>query len=223
MFPLLPKYGICQEAIEQFTERPLAGAAQAAPPEILAMRRTLPPEAYQQIRMGLLPAKAEERTAEVGRYEKLELRVELRATYQNPYDPDELDLWAEFAAPSNRAWKIWGFCNPSSWSVLWMVRFAPTETGLDDLKQHGANFVSFFHTPLETMSTGLGRYDENRTGPRDLRGARAPLPTWRKAQPDRREPVQVQLPELRQADAGPLERLQQTVYNRRVRLRPHLL
>jgi hypothetical protein len=215
----------------------LAGMARAAPPEIVAVRQTLPPEVYQQIRMGLLPATADERTAEVARYEKLELRVELRATYQNPYDPDELDLWAEFTAPSGKVWKIWGFYNPASWSVLWMVRFAPTETGtwqyvvkvrdlegvaqskpgkfpvvegkqrgfvgiagngrylqyadgspfygvgmwyndgyelfnrgsiteagLDDLKQHGANFISFFHTPLETMATGLGRYDENRAG-----------------------------------------------------------
>ena len=37
-----------------------------------------------------------------------------------------------------------------------------TEAGLDDLKQHGANFISFFHTPLETMDTGLGKYDESR-------------------------------------------------------------
>jgi hypothetical protein len=215
----------------------LAGVAQAAPPEIVAVRQTLPPEVAQQIRSGLLPATADERTFEVARYEKLELRVELRATFQNPYDPDDLDLWAEFTAPSGKVWKIWGFYNSSSWSALWMVRFAPTETGtwqyvvkvrdregvaqskpgkvpvvegkqrgfvkiagngrylqysdgspfygvgmwyndgyevfnrgsiteagLDDLKQHGANFISFFHSPLETMSTGLGRYDENRAG-----------------------------------------------------------
>ena len=63
------------------------------------------------------------------RYEKLELRIELRATYQNPYDPDQLDLWAEFTAPSGKVWKIWGFYNPSSWSALLMVRFTPVETG----------------------------------------------------------------------------------------------
>jgi len=39
-----------------------------------------------------------------------------------------------------------------------------TEEGLDGLVRQGANFISFFHTPLETMGTGLGRYDENRTG-----------------------------------------------------------
>ena len=213
------------------------GLAQAAPPEILSVRQTLPPDVYQQIRQGLLVPTAADRSAPVARYEKLELRVELRATFQNPYDPGELDLWAEFTAPSGKMWKIWGFYNPTSWSSLWMVRLAPTEAGtwhyvvkvrdregtaeskpgqfsvveskhhgfvkiagnrrylqytdgspfygvgmwyndgyelfnngsiteegLDTLKQHGANFISFYHSPLETMGTGLGRYDENRSG-----------------------------------------------------------
>jgi hypothetical protein len=37
-----------------------------------------------------------------------------------------------------------------------------SEEGLDTLKEHGVNFISFFNTPLETMGTGLGRYDESR-------------------------------------------------------------
>jgi hypothetical protein len=39
-----------------------------------------------------------------------------------------------------------------------------TEEGLDNLKRRGANFISFFPSPLETMGTGLGRYDQNRCG-----------------------------------------------------------
>ncbi len=173
----------------------------------------------------------------VGLYEKLELVVDMDATYSNPFDPEEIDLWAEFTAPSGKTWKIWGFYNPSQWSSLWMVRFAPiekgawqylvkvkdkegtaqsrlgrftvgdsshhgfvriapnqrylmysdgtsfygvglwhndsyerfdqgaiTEASLDELKKLGGNFVSFFPTPLETMGSGLGRYDENRCG-----------------------------------------------------------
>lgn len=173
----------------------------------------------------------------VGLYEKFELRIDLEATYANPYDPEEIDLRAEFTSPSGKQWTIWGFYNPSDWSRLWMVRFAPTETGswsyrikvtdregavqslsrtftvvksdhhgfvriapnqrylaysdgasfygvglwyndsyelfdrgqiteagLDQLQQLGVNFISFFHTPLETMGTGLGHYDENRCG-----------------------------------------------------------
>ncbi len=215
----------------------LACALSAAPPEIVAVRQTLPPEIYEQMRMQMLPETAADRTTPVKRYEKLELRVDLRATFQNPYDPDEVDLWAEFTAPSGKVWKIWGFYNPSTWASLWMVRFSPdeagtwrcivkvrdregtaqsklreipvtasehrgfvgiaknkrylqfgdgspfygvgmwyndgheqygrgliTEQGLDELRRHGANFISFYHSPLETMGTGLGRYDENRAG-----------------------------------------------------------
>ncbi len=172
-----------------------------------------------------------------GLYEKFELRIDLEAAYTNPYDPEEIDLRAEFTSPSGKQWTIWGFYNPSDWSRLWMVRFSPTETGdwtyvvkvtdrqgtaqsqprtftvvesahhgfvriapnqrylaytdgasvygvglwyndgyelfergqiteagLDRLQQLGVNFISFYHTPLETMGTGLGRYDENRCG-----------------------------------------------------------
>ncbi len=173
----------------------------------------------------------------VGLYEKFELHVDLEATYANPFDPDQIDLRAQFTSPSGKTQTIWGFYNPSSWSSLWMVRFAPTEigqwkyvvnatdqegtsqsragmftaiesdhhgfvtiapnqrylqhadgtpfygiglwyndsyeqfnegriteSGLDRLQSLGANFISFFHTPLETMGTGLGRYDQNRCG-----------------------------------------------------------
>ena len=176
-------------------------------------------------------------TGSVGLYEKLELHVDLRATYGNPFDPEEIDVWAELTSPSGETRRIWGFYNPSSWASLWMIRFAPTEigtwryvvhvtdregtaqsdageftavesthhgflgiapnrrylrysdgqsfygvgmwyndsyeqfgqgniteAGLDDLKARGANFVCFFPTPLETMGTGLGRYDQNRCG-----------------------------------------------------------
>ena len=47
----------------------------------------------------------------IGLYEKFELALDLEATYNNPFDPDEVDLWAEFTAPSGKVQKIWGFCN----------------------------------------------------------------------------------------------------------------
>ena len=176
-------------------------------------------------------------SGQVGLYEKFELRIDLDATYENPFDPEQIDLSAAFTAPSGKTWRIAGFYNPSSWASLWMVRFAPTEKGLwryavtvtdaegtseartgqftavdsahhgfvgiapnkrylrysdgtsyygvglwyndsyelfnegrvtegglDNLQRRGANFISFFPTPLETMGTGLGRYDQNRCG-----------------------------------------------------------
>ncbi len=173
----------------------------------------------------------------VGRFEKLELRIGLEAEFANPFDPAEIDLRAEFTAPSGRRWEIPGFYNPTGWEILWMVRFSPDETGawryrvravtpagtaeggegaftvrdsphrgvigiapngrylryqeggsfygvgmwyndgcgesggadgqitepdLDGLVDHGVNFISFFPTPLETMGSGLGRYDQSR-------------------------------------------------------------
>ena len=190
----------------------LAIPAAAAPPEITSVRAA---------------------SEKVGRYEKFELRVGLRATFTNPYDPDEVGVWAEFTAPSGKQWQIHGFYNPADYIHEWMVRFAPNETGtwryavkardaegfaeavegeftavesghhgfleiapnrrylrysdgtswygvglwyndasatanlgaiteagLDELKSLGVNFISLFLVPLETMGTGLGRYDQ---------------------------------------------------------------
>ncbi len=177
----------------------------------------------------------ERQTPEIGLYDKFELNIDLQATFSNPFDPEEIDLWAEFIAPSGKVQKNWGFYSPQRFRAVWMMRFSPTETGtwkyrlhvrdregtadsqpgefrcvpsehhgfvaiapnkrylrysdgtsfygvgmwyndnyngfgqgsiteagLDELKDHGANFVSFYHEPLETLATGLGRYDLGR-------------------------------------------------------------
>jgi hypothetical protein len=173
----------------------------------------------------------------VGRYDKFEMQINLTANFQNPFDPDEIDLNAVFISPSGKQWKINGFYNYSDYGSLWMVRFSPNETGrwiyqlnvrdldgsaaseqksffvvpspyhgpvkiapnkryleyadgtpyygvglwyndsyqafnqgqinqetLDHLKKLGVNFISSFMIPLETMGTGLGRYDQNFSG-----------------------------------------------------------
>jgi len=197
----------------------IVSVASAEPPSILSVRPNSPT---------------------VGLYEKFELSIDLKATYDNPFDPDQIDLCAELTSPSGKKQNIWGFYNPTSWASLWMIRFSPTEKGtwhyvvkvtdsqgtaqrrerefeavdsshhgfikiapnqryfrfddgtsfygvglwyndsyeqfnegritedgLDNLKERGANFISFFPTPLETMGTGLGRYDQNRCGRMD--------------------------------------------------------
>ena len=65
----------------------------------------------------------------VGLYEKLQLGVDLQATYSNPFDPDEIDLWAEFTAPSGKCAEDLGLLRSAPAIPAWMVRFAPTETG----------------------------------------------------------------------------------------------
>jgi len=66
---------------------------------------------------------------QIGVYEKFELRIDLKAEYNNPFNPDEIDLQVEFTSPSGKKYNVWGFYNPSSWASLWMVRFSPTEKG----------------------------------------------------------------------------------------------
>jgi hypothetical protein len=173
----------------------------------------------------------------VGLYDKYELRLVVDAVYENPFDPADISLEAVFRSPSGVEWRIVGFYNYSEWNSLWMVRFAPQETGqwqyrlelrdktgatrspegnftvvpsksggpirvaankryleyhngkpfygvgfwyndsytafnkgrvdpgeLDRLKRLGVNFISTFITPLETMGSGMGRYDQNICG-----------------------------------------------------------
>src|SRR5690606_38816700 len=68
-------------------------------------------------------------TDSVGLYDKLELQLEVRAEFTNPFDPDEIDITALFTAPSGKQWNIPGFYNYAHWSALWMVRFSPDEIG----------------------------------------------------------------------------------------------
>lgn len=61
----------------------------------------------------------------VGMFEKLELTIDVEASYDNPYDPDEIDLFAELVSPSGIAWRINGFYD----GLNWLLRFSPDESG----------------------------------------------------------------------------------------------
>lgn len=60
-----------------------------------------------------------------GLYEKFEVTPQLKAVYDNPYDPEQLDLRAVFLSPQGKEWKINGFYDGETWRV----RFAPNELG----------------------------------------------------------------------------------------------
>ncbi len=64
----------------------------------------------------------------VGLYEKLEISLELKCDFINPFDPDDIDLEAVFTAPSGKKWTIPGFFYLSR-STLWKIRFSPNEAG----------------------------------------------------------------------------------------------
>jgi hypothetical protein len=110
----------------------VGSAVLAAGPEIVSVNPAVPRDVLQQRFRDGLRGRGRgfgfER-AEVAEYEKLELNIDLKATFDNPFDPDQVDLSAEFTAPSGKVTKVWGFYNPGRFNSLWMVRFTPNETG----------------------------------------------------------------------------------------------
>ncbi len=58
-------------------------------------------------------------------YQRLELTVLTPSSYANPFDPCEVDLWGEFASPSQQALRINGFWD----GTVWKIRFAGAEVG----------------------------------------------------------------------------------------------
>jgi hypothetical protein len=68
------------------------------------------------------------REPNVGLYEKLEIPLQIDAVYENPYDPDEIDVMASFTAPSGKKWEVPGFYN-QVYRGGFFLRFSADETG----------------------------------------------------------------------------------------------
>ena len=76
----------------------------------------------------------------VGQFERFEITIDLSATFDNPFDPEEIDLTAHFTSPSGKKIALPGFFFrdygktrrvrlPSKGPPQWKVRFAPLEIG----------------------------------------------------------------------------------------------
>jgi len=66
----------------------------------------------------------------IKKYEKFEIRLEMQnVTYENPYDPEEIDLYAIFHSPSGKEIRINGFYDNYEDTDQWKIRFSPNETG----------------------------------------------------------------------------------------------
>ncbi len=71
-----------------------------------------------------------QQTGSVGRYEKVELWVQMSdASYTNPFDPDEIDLYAWFLGPEGDSIKINGFYDNYQAADQWKIRFAAPSEG----------------------------------------------------------------------------------------------
>ncbi|MDG5766355.1 DUF5060 domain-containing protein [Balneolales bacterium ANBcel1] len=74
---------------------------------------------------------------DIRRYEPITISATIRdAVYENPYDPDEIDLRATFYAPSGDTFQVFGFYNGAPEWNTWMIRFSPMETGNWEYRLH---------------------------------------------------------------------------------------
>ena len=64
----------------------------------------------------------------VGQYDKYELRMNIKATFVNPFDPEDIDITATFTSPTGKKWTIPGFYH-YTFGGMWKVRFTPDELG----------------------------------------------------------------------------------------------
>ncbi len=94
-------------------------------------------------REALAIGRVEPSARQVAQFGRLELAVDLRATYDNPYDPDDVRLDAMFTTPSGKQLAVPGFflvkhrrevrdgneTMTAEDNGTWKVRFAPRETG----------------------------------------------------------------------------------------------
>lgn len=66
----------------------------------------------------------------VKKYEKFEIQLELEnVEIDNPFDPKDIDVFAQFTSPSGKKIKINGFYDNYLDTDKWKIRFSPNETG----------------------------------------------------------------------------------------------
>ena len=69
-------------------------------------------------------------TSTVRKYEKFELRLSLsNVGIHNPFDPDDIEVYAELVAPDGKKWRINGFYDNYRNENTWKLRFSPNQTG----------------------------------------------------------------------------------------------
>lgn len=99
-----------------------ACAAPAAAPTPMAVPASIPTAAGKPPIIGSVTSDK----ATLGLYERIELVVALTATYDNPFDSQQVALSARFRAPSGALWDVPGFWDGKD---TWRVRFTPSEIG----------------------------------------------------------------------------------------------
>lgn len=85
----------------------------------------------------------------VGLYEKYELQFEIiNAVYDNPFNPNQIDVSSTFVSPESDTIKTWGFWD----GYHWKIRFAPVSTGVWQFYITVQDSVSFYSTAYDSMN-----------------------------------------------------------------------
>jgi hypothetical protein len=93
------------------------------PPSAVSIK-TYTPGAVPKVEVAAVNA------TEVGLYEKFEITLDLLdAAYENPYDPDEIDVYAWFHSPGGDSVRMNGFYDNYQNRDAWKIRFAASQTG----------------------------------------------------------------------------------------------
>ncbi|MEN8203854.1 MAG: DUF5060 domain-containing protein [Bacteroidota bacterium] len=88
-----------------------------------------------------------------GLYERFEIDVILvDACYDNPYDPDEIDLSAVFTSPTGKQWYINGYFDNTTLEAQWKVRFSPDETGEWSYVLNAKDSITTASSPRHTFT-----------------------------------------------------------------------
>ena len=96
----------------------------------------------------------------VKKYEKFEVLLDVEnAGIENPYDPEDIDVYAKFTTPSGRVIRINGFYDDYDNAGQWKVRFSPAEPGEYSYQLFVNRFPNIYidNTPLLCKAT-CGRY-----------------------------------------------------------------
>lgn len=90
---------------------------------------------------------------DIGLFEAFELELDLEhVSIYNPYDPDDLDLYARFFSPTGDTLRINGFYDEYQTDGIWRIYFAPMETG-------SWSYQIFMHNIAGSDSTTMQTFD----------------------------------------------------------------
>ena len=96
----------------------------------------------------------------VGKYEKFEITFSLdQAAFTNPYNPDEIDVTADFVSPDEDTITVFGFYDNYENRDTWKIRFAAPDTGIWSYNIHATDLGGTASTESSTFQVVNNNYN----------------------------------------------------------------